>query len=127
MTQTRATPRMPIIVGFTAAALLGGGIGYWSVGTEIAGAVVTSGAIEVESESQVVQHPDGGVVEAILARNGDEVEVGDVLVRLDDTFLRSELSVIEVQLAEVFARSLRLTAERDGMGTIGQIIALQNQ
>lgn len=119
MRQIRSTPRFPIIVGYSAAVLLICGIGYWSVSTEITGAVVTSGAIEIESESQVVQHPDGGVVDEILVRNGDTVSTGDVLVRLDSTFLRSELAVIEDQLAEIFARSVRLLAERDGSAELG--------
>ena len=114
MTGERPTPRWPLRIGFLAAILLVGGIGYWSVGTEISGAVIANGAIEVESESQVVQHPDGGVVDKILVREGDTVEQGDILVRLDGTFLRSELAVIEGQLAEIFARTLRLEAERDG-------------
>ncbi|MEM9576706.1 MAG: HlyD family type I secretion periplasmic adaptor subunit [Pseudomonadota bacterium] len=113
MTKINATPRMALLVGYAAVAILVGGIGYWSVSTEIAGAVVSSGAIEVESESQVVQHPDGGVIEKIFVRNGDSVAAGDVLVRLDGTFMRSELNVIEGQLAEIFARKQRFRAERD--------------
>lgn len=114
MTSRQSSLRLPIILGYTSAFLLVGGLGFWAVGTEIAGAVVTSGAIEVENERQVVQHPDGGVVEKVLARDGDAVEAGDVLIRLDGTFLRSELVVIEGQLAELFTRSARLRAERDG-------------
>ena len=114
MTDKSANARLPMLVGFSAVLLLVGGLGFWAASTEIAGAVVTSGAIEVESESQVVQHPDGGVVDQILVRNGDTVDAGDVLIRLDGTFLRSELAVIEGQQAEFFARAARLQAERDG-------------
>ncbi len=114
MSPKHSTPRLPIIIGYFAAFLLVCGIGYWAIFTQISGAVVATGSIEVESESQVVQHPDGGVIDEILVRNGDSVEAGDVLVRLDGTFLRSELAVIEGQLAEFFARMARLRAERDG-------------
>lgn len=106
--------RLPLTIGFASVALLLGGIGAWSVGTQIAGAVVTAGTVEVESDRQVVQHPDGGVVGEILARDGDTVAAGDVLLRLDGTFLRSELAIVERQLAEIFARRARLEAERDG-------------
>lgn len=105
--------RLPLVVGFAAVILLVGGLGAWSVGTQIAGAVVTSGVVRVESERQVIQHPDGGVVGEILARDGARVAAGDVLIRLDGTFLRSELLIIERQLAEIFARRKRLEAERD--------------
>ncbi len=105
--------KFPLTVGFAAVLLMLGGLGAWSVGTEIAGAVVAPGTVQVESDRQVVQHPDGGVVGEILARDGDSVAAGDVLVRLDGTFLKSELAVIEGQLAEIFVRRARLIAERD--------------
>ena len=109
----RWNARLPITIGFVAILLLVGGVVFWSVGTEIAGAVVATGTVQVESERQVVQHPDGGVVGEILARDGDIVAAGDVLIRLDGTFLKSELAVVERQLAEIFARRTRLIAERD--------------
>ncbi len=107
--------RMPLAVGFTSIALLVGGLGVWSVGTEIAGAVVAEGTVQVESDRQVIQHPDGGVVGEIVARDGDTVATGDVLIRLDGTFLRSELGLVEQQLAEIFARKARLLAEQDDL------------
>lgn len=103
---------LPLTVGFVALALLVGGIGYWSVNTRIAGAVIASGMIVVESNRQVVQHLEGGTVGEIAARDGARVEAGDLLVRLDDTLLRSELSVVETQLIEIRARRARLEAER---------------
>lgn len=99
-------------LGYAAIALLIDGIGLWSLGTEIAGAVVAGGTVKLESALQVVQHPDGGVVKEVLARDGDIVAAGDVVLRIDDTFLRSELTVIEQQLLEIFARRGRLEAER---------------
>lgn len=114
----RWSARLPLFVGFSAIILMLSGLGAWSVGTRIAGAVVAPGAVEVQSERQVIQHPDGGVVGEILARDGDQVSAGDVLVRFDGTFLRSELAIVESQLAEIFARSARLTAERDGVETV---------
>lgn len=106
--------RLPLAVGIIAIILLVGGIGSWSLGTKIAGAVVASGTVKVESDRQIVQHQDGGVVGSIAARDGDVVKSGDILVRFDDTFLKSELAVIDQQLMEVSARKARLEGERDG-------------
>jgi hypothetical protein len=75
---TRWSAKLPLAIGFAAVVLLLGGLGAWSVGTLIAGAVVASGTVEVESDRQVVQHPDGGVVGEILVRDGDTVAAGDV-------------------------------------------------
>lgn len=109
----RWSARFPLALGFLTIVLMVSGLGAWSVGTEIAGAVVATGTVEVQSERQVIQHPDGGVVGEILARDGDSVRAGDVMLRLDGTFLRSELAIVEQQLAEIFARQARLRAERD--------------
>mgnify|MGYP001813328470 CR=1 FL=1 len=105
--------RLPLSLGFASVVLLVGGIGVWSVKTQIAGAVVATGKVQVESRSQVIQHQEGGVVGEILATDGDKVSAGDVLMRLDGTFLNSELAIIEQQLVEIFARRARLKAERD--------------
>jgi HlyD family secretion protein len=105
--------RRPLLLGMVTVAVLLGGFGYWSVGSTIAGAVVTSGMLEVEQNRQVVQHPDGGVVAEILVAEGDSVAAGDVLLRLDGAALQSELAIVEGQLFEFLARRARLEAERD--------------
>ena len=71
------------------------------------------GALEVQGNRQVVQHPIGGVIKAIHARDGDEVKAGDVLVELDGEDLRPELGTVEGQWFEMLARKSRLHAERD--------------
>lgn len=105
---------VPLAVGILSLVALVGGLGLWSVSTTLAGAVVAHGVVQVESNRQVVQHPEGGVVGEILVKDSDAVARGDVLIRLDGRRLRSELSVIEGQLLEIGARKARLTAERDG-------------
>lgn len=101
----------PLFWGFLTVALLLGGLGGWSVFTTLAGAIVAPGQIEVSQNRQVVQHPDGGVVEAILVREGDRVVAGDILLRLDGSALRSELAIVENQLLELGARRARLAAQ----------------
>lgn len=105
--------KRPMIIGLIGLVMLVGGFGTWAAMTEISGAIIASGRIEVDQNRQVVQHPDGGVVEAILVEEGDHVEAGEVLLRLDDTQLTSQLSITESQLFELMARRGRLEAERD--------------
>jgi HlyD family secretion protein len=73
----------PLFWGFATLAVLVGGLGAWSVFTTLSGAIISHGQIEVAQNRQVVQHPDGGVVSEIVAREGMEVAAGDVLMRLD--------------------------------------------
>jgi HlyD family type I secretion membrane fusion protein len=110
----RWSATVPLLVGATALVVLLGGFGLWSVRTNLSGAIVAPGQIEVDRNRQVVQHPDGGVVEAILVRDGDRVAAGDVLIRLDPTLLQSERSIAADQLYELRARRARLEAEGDG-------------
>ena len=94
------------------------GLGGWAVATEISGAIVTSGQLVVESNVKKVQHPTGGVVGAIEVEEGRRVKAGDVLLRLDPTLARANLSIIENALDQIAAREARLLAERDGQTRI---------
>lgn len=97
--------------GLICVLILGGGVGGWAATALISGAVIAMGQLRVQSNKQVVQHPDGGVVGKINVRDGDVVEAGAVLLRLDDTLLRAELAALESQLFEIMARRGRLEAE----------------
>lgn len=110
--------RGPALVGLFALGALVGGMGYWSVSTRLAGAVIASGQIVVESNRQVIQHPEGGVVGEIAGENGDHVEEGALLVRLDGTLLRSERDIVGAQLIELRARKAMLSAERDDISEV---------
>ncbi|MGY3669319.1 HlyD family type I secretion periplasmic adaptor subunit [Marinovum sp. KMM 9989] len=106
--------RIPMILGALALIVLVGGFGGWSVFSRISGAVIASGQVEVDQNRQAIQHPDGGVVDALLVKEGDAVEAGDVLLRLDPDLMQSQMTVVQDQLHEIMARRARLEAERDG-------------
>jgi HlyD family type I secretion membrane fusion protein len=90
----------------------------------ISGAVVTSGTVSVESSYKTLQHLDGGLVAKILVKNGDRVREGDVLVRLDDTQLKSQLGVARGRFADAAIQRARLEAERDGKSAFVPPVAL---
>jgi HlyD family secretion protein len=106
--------RGPLILGFVAVALLVVGIGGWAAATQISGAVIAPGKLVVDSNVKKVQHPTGGVVGELLVKEGDRVQQGDVVVRLDGTQARSSLAVVNKALDELAARQARNEAERDG-------------
>lgn len=105
---------MPLGIGYLALAILIGVVGIWSVQAKIAGAVLGPGRIEVASSKQLIQHSIGGIVSKIVANNGDYVAAGDVVLKLDDTSLQSELAIIEGELLEILAQEARLKAEIEG-------------
>jgi len=105
--------RAPLALGYIAIAVLVGGFGAWAAFSNIAGAVVASGQIEVDRNRQAVQHPQGGVVLTLDVIEGQRVAEGEVLMRLDPSTIHSNLAVIRAQLNEWRARQARLEAERD--------------
>jgi HlyD family secretion protein len=108
--------RAPLALGFIAIEVLVGGFGAWAALSNIAGAVVASGQIEVDRNRQAVQHPQGGVVLTLDVIEGQRVAEGEILMRLDPSTIRSNLTVIRAQLNEWRARQARLEAER-GLAT----------
>lgn len=86
----------------------------WAALTGISGAVVASGAVAVAGKPKAVQHLDGGIVQDIRVADGDLVEAGALLMRLDDTLLRANLEIYRNRLAEALARRDRLISERNG-------------
>lgn len=118
MNETRRDPRQAVrrlnIIGLAITAVVLGGVGGWAATSQLAGAVIASGAIVVESNVKKVQHPNGGIVGEILVQEGDRVEANQILVRLDDTLTRATLGIVQSQLDQFMAREARLNAERDG-------------
>lgn len=105
--------RRPMILGLLTLVILIGGFGVWAVRTNIAGAVIASGQIEVDQNRQAIQHPEGGVVAEILVEEGSEVSADEVILSLDGSDIASELAVVTGQLNEVRARRARLETVRD--------------
>jgi HlyD family secretion protein len=110
--------RLNLLSGAVVALLLVGGVGVWASTTELAGAVLASGTIVVESSVKKVQHLTGGIVAELFVRDGKKVSVGDVLVRLDDTVLRANLAIVTKGIDDMTARKARLESERDGLDEI---------
>ena len=94
--------------------ILGIGVaGGWAVVVPLSAAVMVAGTLVVESNVKKIQHPTGGVVAKILARDGMHVNEGELVVRLDEVQVRTNLQVLAKQLDQVRVRIARLLAERD--------------
>lgn len=91
---------------------LGGLLAFMAL-VSISGAVIATGSVTVEGDYKTVQHLDGGIVSKILVRNGDRVQAGDVLVKIDDSQARASLAVTRQRVSEFAIQKARLEAERD--------------
>ena len=95
--------------------LLVGGVGGWMATAELNGAVISQGTVAVSQNLKSVQHREGGIIKEINAKEGDALVAGDVILRLEDTQIRAEQSIVAHQITELVARRARLLAERDNL------------
>jgi HlyD family secretion protein len=111
------------LLGLATIVVLVGGIGGWASTSQLAGAVIASGTVVVESTVKKVQHPTGGIVAEIFVKEGNAVEAGQLLLRLDETLTRATLGVVRTQLDQAIGREARLRTERDG----GELLFFPNE
>ena len=72
--------------------------------TKISGAVIAPGTLVVESNLKKVQHQTGGTGPILNVREGQNVEAGTVLMRLDDTAPKANLAIVVNELSAHQAR-----------------------
>ena len=104
--------------GAAVVAVFFGGLGGWAAVAPLESAAIASGVLSVESRRKTIQHLEGGIVAEILVRDGERVEAGQALLRLDETQARANLEQLRSRLHAALALEARLVAERDGMKRI---------
>lgn len=112
-------------IGALAVAVWVGLFALWALAAPIHGSVVATGLIKVEANRQVVTHRDGGIVAAILVREGESVKKGQLLIRLEDARAEASLDLLRAQLDAERLRQSRLEAEAELRDTWQPPIAAQ--
>lgn len=74
------------------------------------------GRVIPSSKAQVIQSAEPTTIEEILVRSGQKVGKGQLLVRLDDAMLSSELGQLQAETRSLTARAGRLEQEGTGAG-----------
>jgi adhesin transport system membrane fusion protein len=86
----------------------------WAYFAELDRTVRGQGRVVPSSRLQVISNLEGGIVEAILVRTGQDVKRGAELVRLDSTQSTSELGSSQSAYDALTAKVARLEAEVEG-------------
>ena len=93
----------------TVGALIG-----WAAVTPVKEVAVTNGQVVPSSFIRAIQHLEGGIVQQVLVREGQLVEAGEVLVRLDPAQAMSELEQMRARETGLLLRAERLRAFAEG-------------
>jgi len=111
-TLSEAPRRSQLTVWLAAALLLSALVwAYWAVLDEV---TVAEGKAIPSSKVQVVQNLEGGIVTELFVREGQMVDKGATLLRLDDTRFRSNKGESEADRYALSAQVQRLAAEAEG-------------
>ncbi len=103
----------PIAWGAFFIILFFGVFGYWATIAPLESAAIAPGIVSPDSKRKSIQHLEGGIVAAILVEEGQTVNAGDVLLRLDETQQKASLDLLTTRLLAAQALNARLIAERD--------------
>lgn len=86
----------------------------WAAFTELDRTVRAAGRVIPSSQLQVVSNLEGGVVESIRVRAGQQVRAGDELIRLDPVATGAEYGSGSSTVAALTVKIARLLAEVEG-------------
>ncbi|RBI71225.1 HlyD family type I secretion periplasmic adaptor subunit [Roseovarius sp. TE539] len=90
----------------------------WAALYEIEEVTRGTGRVVPTRQLQVVQSLEGGIVSRINIREGDPVQEGDVLMRIDDTSAGAERGELREREAALLAEAARTGAEAKGAETL---------
>jgi len=83
----------------------------WAMTFNINEVARASGEVIASSRVQIIQAVDGGVMSELLVKEGDRVEVGQLLARLDQTRVGATVGEVEARLFALKAKTIRLRSE----------------
>ncbi|SFK72075.1 HlyD family type I secretion periplasmic adaptor subunit [Falsiroseomonas stagni] len=112
-----AAARMPSVrrIGLAALLLLVvgfGGLLFWAAITPIERAVVSRGSLVAEGRRKSIVLSEPGILQQLLVREGERVQAGTVLLRLDPTTAEAAAAQARAQARALAVRVERLRAEQ---------------
>ena len=107
-------PRAAITIGWSATGaflVLLFGLGLTA---RLDAAVVAPGRVVVLGNRRAVQHLEGGIISELNVHDGDRVQAGEVLIRLEGGEAAAGKRALEAQVIQLQAEQARLLAELSG-------------
>jgi len=105
-------------LGLWALAIGFGGFLLWASLAPLDEGVPAAGMVAIDTKRKAVQHLSGGIVEQVLVREGEEVQEGQLLLRLDSAVARANFESVRQRYLGLRAMQGRLLAEQAGQSVI---------
>jgi len=84
----------------------------WALFAPLSGAVVAFGLVKTEQNRKAIQHPEGGIIKALLVRDGDLVKAGQAVIELENVSTDSNYQLLREMAAFETIKRDRLDAEQ---------------
>ena len=88
----------PAAIGIILILLFFAGFTGWSAVAPLQSAAIALGNVSLETYRKNVQHYEGGIIDRILVREGQQVVEGDTLIMLDETRANAQIELLEAQI-----------------------------
>ena len=105
-------------IGLWALGLGFGGFLLWAGLAPLDEGVPSHGMVAIDTKRKAVQHLSGGIVKAVLVKEGDVVKEGQTLIQLDEATARANHEAVRQRYLGLRAMQGRLLAEQGGAGSI---------
>lgn len=100
-----------VIIGVLLIVTAFGGFGYWAFSAPLAAAVMSPGSFVATGRNKLVQHLEGGIIAEMHVQEGDKVQAGDPILRLDETTALSNQRALFLRRVRLEAIEARIQAE----------------
>ena len=101
--------------------------GGWMAFAPLAESSVAVGKVSADLDKKTLQHLEGGVIESIYVKDGDTVKKGDLLLKLKEINIKSQLDIFKTQYDDASAVYSRLVAQRDNLSKVIYPPELKNE
>lgn len=99
--------RPPIVFGIWVIILTFCVGGIWSGLAPLDSSASAQGFVVVASKKQIIQHREGGIIEAIYVKEGEHVQAGQALLKLSDKTAKAQLDSFHAQ-KEAYSKQLTI-------------------
>ncbi len=103
--------RPPILFGIWVTIVTFFVFGIWATVAPLDSAAPAMGTVVVDTNKKVIQHKEGGIVEAIFVKDGDHVKQGQPLLKLSDVEWKAQISASDAQINSL-TKQLELMREQ---------------
>lgn len=108
----------PARIGLWALGLGFGGFLLWAALAPLDEGVPSQGMVAIDTKRKAVQHLTGGIVKEVLVREGQVVQEGEVVIRLDEAVARANFEAVRQRYLGLRAMQGRLLAEQRRAKTV---------